>query len=80
MAIEGTLFNVFVDFMICHWVTIVGYPQEGAGQEGLGTTIQTLSALFCANDDFVVFPESDRLQGVFDALKSLFGRVGLRTN
>ena len=78
--LSPTNFNMVVDAVIYHWVTVVGGHQEGAGQEGLGTTIQALSALFYADDGFVASPESARLQGAFDALKGLFDRVGLRTN
>ena len=57
-----------------------GGGQEGAVQEGLGTSIQALSALFYANDGLVAFPKSARLQGAFNALTGLFDHVGLRTN
>ena len=57
---------------------VVAPPQEGAGQ-GLGTSIQTLSEILYANDRLVTSPDSARLQGVFDDLKSLFDQVGLRT-
>ena len=56
------IFNVVVEVVIQHWVTVVGGVQEGAGKEGLGTSIQTLSALFYAGDRLVAAPESDRLQ------------------
>ena len=47
---------------------------------GLGASIQTLSALFYTNDGLVVLPESARLQGVFDALTSIFDLVVFCTN
>ena len=74
------IFNVFVDAVIRHWVTVVGGGQEGAGQEGLGTSIPALSSLLYANGGLVVSPYSARLQGAFNALTGLFGRVGPFTN
>ena len=75
-----TIFNVVVDAVIRHWVTVLGWGgQEGAIQV-LGTSIQTLLMLFYANDGLVALPESTRLQGAFDALMGLFKKVGLRTN
>ena len=74
------MFNVVVDAFIRHWVTVVGRTQEGAKQEGLGTSIQALLELFYANDGLVVSPESARLQRASDALTGLFDEVGLRTN
>ena len=46
------IFNVDVDTIIRHWTTVVGYSQGGAGQ-GLGKSIQTLLALFYADDGLV---------------------------
>ena len=77
--ISPTIFNVVVDTIIQHWVTVVGVPQEGTNQ-GLGESIQTLEALFYAYDGIVASPESSRLQGEFDVLTGLFDRLGLRTN
>ena len=58
----------------------MGRPQEGAGQEGLGTSIQVLLALLYNNYGLVTFPDSTRLQGAFNALAGLFGQVGLWAN
>ena len=60
-------------------MTVVGAPQEGDGQEVLGTSIQALSALLYADDRILALPESACLQGEFDALAGLFDIVGLRT-
>ena len=69
------------DASVRNWVTVVGGGgQEGARQDGLGTPIQALLALFYANDVMVAAPNSARLQGEFDALTVLFDRVGLSTN
>ena len=56
-----------------------GVPPEGSGQ-GLGTSTQTISELFYANDGLFALPESARLQGVIDSLMGLFDQVGLRKN
>ena len=69
-----------VDTVIRHWVTVVVLGgQEGTGQ-GLGESIQTLAALFYANNGLVASLEISRLQGAFDFLMCLFDQVGLRTN
>ena len=78
--LSPTIFNVVVDAVIKHWVKVVGGWQEGAGQEGLGMSIQALPALFYGDGVLVASPESACLQGAFDALKGLFNHVGLRTN
>ena len=70
-----TIFNVVFDAFIQHWVTVVGGPQEGAGREVLGTSIQDILALFCAHDRLVASPKSARLQGAVDAFVGLFDRV-----
>ena len=43
------IFNVFVYAVIRHWVTAVLGGQEGTGQEGLETSILSLSLLLYAN-------------------------------
>ena len=45
-TLSPMIFNVVVDAIIRHWVVVVGGPHEGTGQEVLGTSIQSLSALF----------------------------------
>ena len=62
------IFNVAVDTFIKHWVKVAGGPQEGDGQEGLGTSIQALSVFFYADDRLIASPMSSHLQGAFDAL------------
>ena len=78
--LSPTIFNMVIDAVIRHWVTVVGGPQEGSGQEGLGTSIQSLSVLFYTNDGLVASPESARFQGAFNALTGFFDRDDLRTN
>ena len=77
--LSPTIFNVVVDTVIRHWVTVVG-GYQGDTVQGLGESIQTLAALFCAGDGLIVSPESSRLQGTFEVLMGLFDQVGLLTN
>ena len=79
VPLSPTIFNLVVDAIIRHWVTVVGVPQEGTIQ-GLGESIQTLAALSYANDGLIASPESTCLQEAFGVLSSLFEQVGLRTN
>ena len=46
VPVSPTILNVDVDTVICHRVTVLGYPQEGSRQEGLCTTIKALLAFF----------------------------------
>ena len=79
--LSHTIFNVVVYAVIRHWVTVLPTTlQESAGQEGLGTSIKALPALFYVDDELVALLESARLQGAFDVLTDLFDRVGLWNN
>ena len=70
--LSPTIFNVFVDAVIRHWMTVVEVPQEGAIQ-GLETSTQTVLALFYGNDGLISLPERACHQGAFDALRRIFG-------
>ena len=61
-------------------MALVKVPQEGSGQEGLGTSIQTPWEIFYANYGILVLLESSHLQGECDALTILFYLLGLWTN
>ena len=61
--LSPTIFNMVVDAVIRNCVVVVGDPQEGVGQEGLGTSIQDLLALFYADYALVASLESARFQG-----------------
>ena len=69
-----TLFNVVVDVVICHWVTVVA-PTK-AGMVGFGLSIQDLGAYFYVANVVVALTQPERLQRAFDVLTSLFDRVG----
>ena len=70
------IFNVVLDTVIRHWVTVVTPTEAGTGVIGL--TIIDLAAYFYANDGLVASTQPERLQRAFDVLTSLFNQVGLR--
>ena len=73
-----TIFNVVVDTVVRHWVTVMveGAEERGErGQEG-----RHHNALFYAEYGIVVSLDLRWLQGEFSTLVGLFDRVGLRTN
>ena len=63
---------------IIHWITVV--TTKDAVTEGLGLSIWDLTEYFYSNNGLVVLNHQERLQREFDALKDLFGWVGLRKN
>ena len=71
------VFNVVVDDVIRHWVTVV-LPTE-AVIEGLGETIQELAAFFYADDGLVMLPCIERLKREFNIITNLFDCIGLCT-
>ena len=76
--LSPTIFNVVVDAVVQHWLTvvIVGVEERGKrGQEG-----RHHASLFYADGDMVTLSDSCYLQGAFNILVGLFDRVGLRTN
>ena len=73
-----TVFNVFLDALIWHWVVVVT-PME-AGKEGLGENIQDLAAFFYADVGLVVLTHPKRFQRAFDVLIDLLDQFGLRTS
>ena len=76
--LSPTLFNMAVDTVICHWVTVVALTEDG--MEGLGLSILYSAAYFYANYGIFTSTQQERLQRAFDILIVLFGRVGLMTN
>ena len=73
-----TIFNVVVDAVARHWVTVI---VEGAGEWGEhGKEGRHQAALFYADYDMVAFPDPLWLQVAFNTLVGLFDMVGLQTN
>ena len=73
-----TIFNLVVDAVIRHWVTVVTPNEAGTG--GLSLTIIDLVDYFYANDGLVPSTQPERLQRAFDVLTGLFDQVELQTN
>ena len=76
--LSPTIFNVVVDAVVRHWVTLSVEDAEKRGERGGWGRHQ--AALFYADDGMVVSSDPRWLQWAFNALVSLFERVGLRTN
>ena len=76
--LSPTIFNVVVDAVVRHWVTMALAEAEKTGERGSEARHQ--SSLFYADDGMVASSNPRWLQWVFDALVSLFKQVGLRTN
>ena len=76
--LSPTIFNVVVDELVCHWVTLVMAEAEKQGERGNKDRHQ--AALFYADDGMVASSDPRWLQWAFDTLVSLFERVGLQTN
>ena len=73
-----TIFNVVVYAVVRHWATMALAESEKRGERGGEGRHQ--AALFYADDDMAALSDPRWLQWVFDALVSLFKRMGLRTN
>ena len=54
-----TIFNVVMDAVICHWVTLVTPTEADMG--GLGLTIIDLVAYLYADNSLMVSTQTDRL-------------------
>ena len=76
--LSPTIFNVVVYAVVRHWVTLDLEEAEKRGERGKDCRHQ--AALFYAKDGMVAFSNPRWLQWDFDALVSLFERVGLRKN
>ena len=76
--LSPTIFNVVVDAVVRHWVTMVLEEAEKRGERGNEGSHQ--GALLYTDDGMVELSDPFWLQWAFDALVSLFERVGLRTN
>ena len=77
-SLSLTIFNVVVDAIIRHWVTVVTPTTAVLG--GLGITFIYLLAHFYADNGLVASTQPERLHTEFDVLTVLFHRVGLWKN
>ena len=73
-----TIFNVVVDAVVRHWVTITVTEAETRGERGREGRHQ--AALFYAEDGMLASSDPQWLQWAFTQLVGLFDRVGLNTN
>ena len=76
--LSPTIFYVVVEVVVRHWVTMALDEAEKRGDRGKEGRHQ--SSLFYADDDMLASSDPRWIQWSFNALVSLFGRVGLRTN
>ena len=76
--INNSIFNVVVDAVVRHWVTIALDNAEKRGEKGEEGRHQ--AALFYADDGMVASSVPHWIQWEFNALVGLFEFVGLRTN
>ena len=76
--LSPTIFNVVVDLVVCHWVTLAVEEAEKRGERWKEGKHQ--AALFYAEDGMVALSDSCWLKWAFNSLVGLFEHVGLRTN
>ena len=76
--LSPTIFNVVVDAVVRLWVTMALEKAEKRGERGEEGRHQ--AALFYADNGMVASSDPRWLQWAFNALVSLFGRVGLQEN
>ena len=76
--LSPTIFNVVVDAVVRHWVTMTLEEAEKRGKRGKEERNQ--AALFYADGGMVALSDPCWIQWAFNALVSLFEHVGLRTN
>ena len=76
--LSPTIFNVVVDVVVRHWVTLTVEEGETRGEQGWKGRHQ--ATLFYADDIMVASSDPRWLQWAFTTLVGLFDRVGLKTN
>ena len=76
--LSPTIFNVVVDAVVRHWVTLAVAEAEKRG--GWGREGRHQAALFYADNGMVSSSDRQWLQWAFTQLVRLFERVGLNTN
>ena len=76
--LSPTIFNVVVDAVVRHWVTLSVEDLENRGERGKEGRHQ--ATLFYADDGMVAPSDPHWLQWAFNVLVGLFERVVLHTN
>ena len=80
--LSPTIFNMVVDTVLCHWVTMVTEMEETSNPItwGFGRDIQNLVAYLYADNRLLVSTRSHWLHRAFDVLTEMFDPVGLHIN
>ena len=76
--LSPTIFNVVVDAVIRHWVTVATTTEADTGVIDL--TIIELAAYYYTDNGLMASTQPKILQREFDVLTGLFDGVGLQTN
>ena len=76
--LSPTIFNVVVDAVVRHWVTLAVEEAETQGERGREGRHQ--AALFYADNGMVASSDPHWLQWAFTAIVGSFDQVGLNTN
>ena len=76
--LSPTIFNVMVDAVVRHWVTLVVEEAEKRGERGKEERHQ--ASLFYTDDGMVASSDPHWLHWSFTTLVGLFDRVVLNTN
>ena len=71
------IFNVVVDAVLHHWVSVVAEADGEVGPEVFGQYMQRMAAYFYADDGIILSMSVARLQRAFDILTDLFDWVDL---
>ena len=65
-----------MDAMIQHWITVLVAEESGHG--GFGGVMHSIGKKFYVNDGLLTSTLPEWLQGVFNILMDIFGRVRLQ--
>ena len=76
--LSPTIFNVVVDAVVRHWITISVTEAEKRGERGREGRHK--AALFYVDDGMLALSDPQWLQWSFSQLVGLFDRVGINTN
>ena len=76
--LSPTIFNVVVNAVVRHWVTLAVEEAEKRGERGQEGRHQ--AALFYEDDSMVASSDPHWIQWAFNTLVGLFDHVGLHTN
>ena len=74
--LSPTIFNVIVDAVLCHLVTVVAGEEEDP--DGFGRAAGCIVKFFYTDNRLLDYTREEQLQWEFNMLTNLFDRVGLR--